>query len=286
MQLTLILIALGCYATGCVTGLLFVSRRGRWVGVTYRLLVLLGLAAHTTLGLLRWHETGTFPVNQLAESVWLLVWFLALALVVTDYVYGLPTLGPFVLPVVVLLAAVGLFLGRPESFEPASWTPVHVVGVVLGFAGFAVATTSSVLYLVGERALKTKTSNALSGKLPSLETLDRVNFHALGFGFVLVTIGLGVGVAAAMETGQLGSSWWQDSKVVVSLAVWVFYAAVVACRLVRSLRGRRIAWLTVVGFVLVLLALVGTDLLLPGTHAKLGNPSSRAPEPVWSRLTV
>ena len=275
MQLALILATVLFYLVSCVWGLTFLYRPGGFTRPLCRLFVVLGLLAHTTLGLLRWQAEGQFPVTQIAESMWLLVWFLVLAIVVTDYVYGLPTLGPLLLLLVVLLSMVGLLLGRPGSFEAAAWTPAHVVAVVLGFAGFAVAAISSVLYLFQERSLKTKAPDGLPGVLPSLETLDRVNFHALGFGFALLTVGLSVGLVAAIATSRLGSSWWWDSKVVMSALLWAFYAAVMVCRLVRSLRGRPIARLTVVGFVLVVVTLVGTDLVVPGVHARQGEQSGR-----------
>ena len=270
MQLALVLGTLGFYAAGCAAGLIFVSGRWRVAATFYRLFVVVGFLAHTGLGILLWQTSGQFPVTQPADSVWLLVWFMVLAILVTDYVYGLPTLAPFLLAGVVLLAVMGLFLNRPSSFQAAAWTPLHVIATVLGFCGFAVAATSSILYLVQERALKSKLRDGFPERLPSLETLDRLNFHTLLFGFILLTLGLGIGIAAAVGTSGLGPDWWLDPKVLLSVVVWLFYGAVMSCRLVRSLSGRPIARLTILGFALVMLVLVGGDRLLPGVHAKLG----------------
>ena len=275
MQYALILIALIGYLIAAILSWLVVRKPSPTghTATAYRLLLLLAFTAHTALGLIRWHTSGTFPVNQLAESIWLLAWFLVLATILTDCLHTRPrklNFTPFLLIVAVALLLSGLSLGRPTALEVAAWTPLHAITVLLGFAGFALAAVSSLLYLLHERALKNKTANRFADSLPSLETLDRVNFHALAFGFVLVSIGIAVGVTAAISTGQLGTAWWTDSKVFLSLVVWVFYAAVVVCRLVRSLRGRTIAWLTITGFVLVVLTLVGTDLFAPGIHAKLG----------------
>lgn len=270
MQTALMAATVALYTAGCAAGLLYVNGRGRAAQWHYRMFVVAGFLAQTGLGLLRWGETGSFPVTQVGESAWLLVWFMVLAIVVTDYVYGLPMLAPFLLPAVVLLTVVGLLPGHTGSFRAAAWTPLHVVAVVLGFCAFAVAATASVLYLVQERALKTKTPDGIPGRLPALETLDRVNFHALVFGFAVLTVGLGIGITAASGTGGLGPTWWRDPKVMLSELVWVFYGAVVACRMVRTLSGRPIAKLTVLGFALVLVVLVGADRLVPGVHAKLG----------------
>jgi len=270
MALVLVLTTLVLYAAGTVAGFAYLSGRGRAARWHYRLLVAAGLLTQTALGLVRWQASGQFPVTQATESAWLLAWFMVLAMVLLDAVYGVPALATFLLPVAMVLSAAGLWSGSPGTTGSGSWLPMHVVAVLLGFCGFAVAAASGVLYLLQEKRLKAKRSMGLSTRLPSLETLDRLNFHALVFGFVLLTAGLGIGIAAAVVTRELGRTWWTDPKVILSCVVWGFNGAVVACRGVRSLSGRPIARLTVLGFALVLLVLVAADRLVPGVHARVG----------------
>lgn len=258
------------YLVGCVWGLGMLYRPGRpWAGMT-RFWVLAGFLMQTGAGLWVWRQAGRFPITQVGDSLWLLVWFLALAFLLIDAVYRLPTLGPILLPLIVVLGGVSLFFPHGVRLESLpAWTPVHVVTNVLGFAAFALAAISSVAYLLQERRLKRKAPD-LPARLPSLETLDRINFHALLFGFPLLTVGLTLGVTAAVTTGMLGRGWWSDSKVMLSLTVWGFFAVVVVGRVARLRSGRSVAWLTVVGFTLVVVTLLVADVVIPGVHSGLG----------------
>src|SRR5439155_329836 len=90
--------------------------------------------------------------------------------------------------------------------------PVHVVLATLGDAVFALAFSASLLYLVQERRLKTHRGRGLLRHLPSLETLDRVNYACLVWGLILLTLGIVSGIMWAHEVW--GRSWSTDPKLV------------------------------------------------------------------------
>ena len=101
--------------------------------------------------------------------------------------------------------------------------------------------------------------------LPSLRLLDEINYRAVAIGYPLFTIGaLFAGAIWAYEAW--GSFWSWDPKEVGALIVWLFYTAYLHARLQRSWYGRRAAWLSITGFVIVILSFLG-NLWLGGQHS-------------------
>ena len=144
---------------------------------------------------------------------------------------------------------------------------LHMVCSLLSYVAFLIAFVSGLLFLIQERQLKRKRMGVLFHRLPSLETLERVNFLAVGVGFALLTIGVGFGfVGARLVLGR----WWRgDPKEYLTLALWLSYLGLWVVRWRATLRGRRVALLSVLGFSLVLFTFVGAKGLLHSWHPYL-----------------
>ena len=144
---------------------------------------------------------------------------------------------------------------------------VHTVCSLLSYAAFLVAFVSAILFLVQERQLKRKTMGTLFHRLPSLGLLDRLNFTAIGIGFALLSLGLLCGVVGARVL--LGRWWSGDPKEYLAVALWGAYLALWLLRFRATLRGRRVALLSIVSFGLVLFTLLGVSWLMPSWHPSL-----------------
>ena len=144
---------------------------------------------------------------------------------------------------------------------------LHMACSLLSYAAFLVAFVSGILFLIQERQLKRKTLGLLFHRLPSLEVLDRTNFLAIGIGFGLLSIGTACGF---LEAGILLGRWWLgDSKEYLTLVLWAAYLVLWLTRLRATLRGRRVALLSILGFGLVLFTVVGAGYLLSSSHPYL-----------------
>jgi ABC-type transport system involved in cytochrome c biogenesis permease subunit len=64
---------------------------------------------------------------------------------------------------------------------------------------------------------------------------------------------------------RAGRYWNNDPKEVMALVTWLIYLFIMHYRLTAGWRGRRVAWLAIAGFVVVLLTWVGTR-ALPSYH--------------------
>jgi len=141
---------------------------------------------------------------------------------------------------------------------------VHTLASLLSYAAFLAAFVCGILFLVQERQLKRKTMGVLFHQLPSLEALDRANFVTIGVGFALLSAGL---LSGFIEVRLSFGRWWiADSKTCLAIAVWGLYLLLWGMRLRATLRGRRVALLSVLGFGLVLFTLLGASYLVPSLH--------------------
>ena len=144
---------------------------------------------------------------------------------------------------------------------------LHMICSLLSYAAFLVAFITGVLFLLQERQLKRKTIGVLCHRLPSLEALDRLNFLAIGVGFALLSLGL---LAGFVELRLFIGQWWvADPKVYLAVVLWMVYLAVWFMRLRSTLRGRRIAFLSIIGFTLVVFTMLEVSHLMRSVNRVL-----------------
>ena len=145
-----------------------------------------------------------------------------------------------------------------------SMVTAHMACSLLSYAAFLAAFLCGMLFLIQERQVKRRTLGRLFHSLPSLETLDRANFAAIGVGFGLLTVGLLCGL---LGTRRWFGRWWTgDPKEYLTVFLWFVYLALWVVRLRSTLRGRRVALLSVLGFGLLLYTFLGAGEFAPSWH--------------------
>lgn len=141
---------------------------------------------------------------------------------------------------------------------------LHTGCSLMSEIAFLVAFIFGILFLLQERQLKRKTLGRLFHRLPPLNALEQINFAAISFGFALLSIGLACGFIG--EHVLLGRWWTGDPKEYLTVGLWMLYFGVWWLRRRATLRGRRVALLSVAGFSFALVTLLGASWLLPSWH--------------------
>lgn len=160
------------------------------------------------------------------------------------------------------------FAGLPlPLFETPAWMAgvnaaqkwnTIVLSLVLGALVYAV------LRLAVRMPLRERIGRWLSHL--DLDVLDDISYKGVAVGFPLFTLG---GLLFAMIWAQQawGRFWGWDPKEVWALITWLVYSGYLHLRMTRGWRGAKAAWLTVMGFVVVLFTLLGVNLLIVGLHS-------------------
>jgi len=229
-----------------------------------------GLFAHTLFLLYHFFltEQGLTLASPFGSLVFL-AWILAIFCAYGSLPHRRVAWGVFVLPLV--LGLVGLAaVFPPDSTAPPEWwhgepfwSVLHGTLLLLAAVGVCVGFLASVMYLVQARRLRDKVPPGHGLKLLSLERLEEMNRRAITLAFPLLTAGILVGlVQMAPHLARLQG--WADPKVLLTAGLWLVFALLVWLRYGYHLRGRRVAQLTIVAFVLLLCTLVASHTVVQG----------------------
>ncbi len=163
-------------------------------------------------GLVLWSlRVGHLPLTGSADT------FASLALLVGVgglYARRLPRMAlleGLLTPMAAVLLALGLILPVGDVLrEPeGAWLVVHIAGMVMGVAGFALSFGASVAWFQVRRRLKSKRLEGL-GRLPSMDQLDRLNTRFTLFGFAALTVGISGGGSG--PTLMVSRTWTPPSS--------------------------------------------------------------------------
>jgi cytochrome c-type biogenesis protein CcsB len=230
-------------------------------------LLLIAFGAHTSAITARSLAAGYIAVVDSYEALSLFACLTAGVCLLAQLRAPVAILGAVVSPLCFILTmGAFVFYTQARDLPPAlrsAWLPIHVTFAFLGNAVFGVAFSASLVYLLRERQLKGKKGHLLFRRLPSLETLDNLNFRVLSWGFALLTLGILTGAVWAEYVW--GTFWLWEPRPVLSLVTWVMYALLLHYR-TAGWRGRRAAALTIACFVVLVGSFLGVKLIFPGRH--------------------
>jgi ABC-type transport system involved in cytochrome c biogenesis permease subunit len=227
-------------------------------------LVAVGFEAAGLLAHLIYLCVQPLPLATPLGSLLFLAWILAAFNLGESIHHYRQPWGLFVLPLV--LGLIGLAVLMPPSGDvegtilsrlagEQSWGVIHGVLVLLAAVGVCVAFLASVLYLVQLRRLRAKLPPAQGTKIMSLERLESMNRNAILWAFPLLTAGLIVGVALQLHKGTFLAGW-ESPKILSALGLWVVFAILLYVRYGAHARGRQVALLTMVAFVVLICTLL------------------------------
>lgn len=271
-----IALALDLIATGGF--IIYIVKQEKWVFRFSYWTLVAGFVSHTIFLGYRYYLLGTAPVLDFKSALSFFSWSIILAYLVFQIRFKLMVLGSFVAPfaasLMILSSAMPWTEGPANPVFKNIWLTVHVGTVFIGNGLFAITFLAAIMYLIQERQIKQKHLGSFFKRLPSLATLDSINYHALIYGFPFLTLGMISGSIYAQYA--LGSYWQWDPKEVWTLITWLFYAALLHERLTVGWRGRRAAIMSIICFGLLIFTFVGANFWMGGYHSfkNLGAGSS------------
>jgi ABC-type transport system involved in cytochrome c biogenesis permease subunit len=264
------------YAAAFVVYAIHFAKRQPSVGRTATTLLLLGVLSHTFVIGMQTMEVRHVPFSNTSTAVSSFVWMLALSYLYIEVTTDERAMGVFIVPILVGLQAIpainpGIDYRDPVLDSPWFW--VHVTTLLFAYATFALAAMLGLTYVLQFKEIKKKHLGYFYTRLPSLHVLDAMNSRAVIVGWLFLTIGVVVGIvwtaqalAQSPENSNLQAMSLQDPKIFIAVLTWAVYSFAMVARKTLGWTGRRAAWLSALGFVIVLLNFLPVSYFVTTSH--------------------
>lgn len=233
-------------------------------------------------------EAQYFALSNMYESLLVLSICMMGCFLLVDRWFKLSALGwPVCL---MLLTTIGYATTLPTEIAPLQaalqsyWRSIHVPVILSSYAMFALSFITSILFLIKHYFPKQNNKGGLSpaggpdvskhqgsGLLAMAKTLDHtdvydeVTYRLIAIGFPLLAIGIILGGLWANEAW--GNYWSWDPKESMSLVTLLAYGVYLHCRVNRSSDGLTLAWVSVIGFIMMLITYFGVNIMGIGLHS-------------------
>lgn len=192
-------------------------------------------------------------------------------------------LSPLVLFVAVSLLMVAmLWLHAPVAplmdalLSP--WLVIHVVSAVIATGAFTVGAIYSIVYLIKVRAEEKgkDTTTGYLARVPAPEQLDRTAYRIHAFAFPVWTFA--VLITGPIWAREAWSTYWNwDPKEVWAFITWVIYAAYLHARSTAGWRGKKAAYLALVGMATLMFNFIGINYFSTTSQHSYAAPATVEP---------
>jgi cytochrome c-type biogenesis protein CcsB len=269
MSISFLIASLCLYLVSTLFYLLYLATGRKRLDIPAYLSLAAGFLLHLTSLLLRYIQAGYTPITNLHEALSFFSFCIAGFFLYLRKSYRIEIMGSIIVPVLSVMLVWSLTYPMVATPLPpvlrSYWLPIHTVFSFAGNAIFLVAFFISILYIIVERSIKKKTSLSLSTRIPSLETLDAINYTCMSYGFPFLTVGI---ITGSIWAGfAWGSHWNWDPKETWSLITWIVYAILLHNRLTIGWRGRKTAYMMIIGFLFMLFTFLGVNFFTSGLHS-------------------
>jgi len=247
----------------------YLVKQDKWVFRGSYWILVAGFVCHTMMLGCQYYRLGAFPVLGIKSALSFFSWCMILAYLVFQIKFRLRVLGSFIAPfaacLMIISSAMPWLEGPVGQQFKSLWLTIHIGTALMGNGLFAITFLAAIMYLILERSIKKKKFGSFYSRLPSLATLDSINYYSLVYGFMFLTVGMITGSVYAQVV--IGTYWQWDPKEVWSLTTWLFYAALIHERLAVGWRGRRAAIMSIVCFCILIFTFLGASFWLGGYHS-------------------
>lgn len=223
-------------------------------------LIAIGLALHGWLLYETMFEGGLNLglTNALSAIFWLTV----LIYWLTDIQHNLHSLQAFVLPPAALAVLLQKFVptSLPLSYADQPLFMAHLIVALIAYSLFTFAALHALLMAAAERGLHNKPTLLKLPDFPPLLNMENLLFRVIAIGFALLTLTLLSGVLFSEALFHQPMRF--THKNVFAVLSWLIFGGLLIGRYKYGWRGRTAIRWTLGGFALLVLAYLGSKLIL------------------------
>ncbi|MFZ5626145.1 MAG: c-type cytochrome biogenesis protein CcsB [Bacillota bacterium] len=275
-ELSLYYLTIGFYLISSLCYLGYLLTKNDTIGKVATGTAFAGLLSNFAGLIMRTVTTGHPPFTNMYEYSSSFAFGVMLIYLFAEWKYDMRIAGAFVVPVAFVLEISTMMLGLPfegsKELMPAlqsNWLHAHVATAIIAYGAFAFSCGLAIMYLWKEKMEAVGSTSWFNRELPRAALLDELSYRFIAFGFPLMSLVIITG--AVWAEFAWGRYWSWDPKETWSLITWLVYSAYLHARLTYGWKGRRAAWMAIIGFLTVLFTYFGVNILLPGLHSYSGS---------------
>ena len=145
------------------------------------------------------------------------------------------------------------------------WMLLHIFSALIGYGAFIASALIGVLFIIGERQLKSHQPGNLFYSLPDFGTLSKLNFRYTLIGWLFFTISI-----------VLGHYWFRSLSIKISIdspkvalthLTWSIYTFLLFSQIFLGWKGRKAAVGSIIGIFSILVTFLGINLFSNGLHS-------------------
>ena len=189
-------------------------------------------------------------------------WLTVLVYWLADLKHELYSLQAFVLPPAAIFVLLPAFAIKNHYLPTAheGLFMAHIGIAILAYSLFTFAALHALLMTIAERSLHNQPTLIKLPSFPPLMVMESLLFRVITIGFVLLTLTLISGMLFSEQIFGKPLQW--NHKTLFSIASWVIYGWLLFGRYQYGWRGKKAIKLTLAGFLLLLLAYIGSRFVL------------------------
>jgi HemX protein len=208
------------------------------------------------------------PVTTIFEILSVLAFAVAVTYTVIERQSKAKETGYFILNISFFFQLVSTLFIRDVLDVPqilrSYWFGIHITSALIGYAAITISAAYGFLYLMLYHEIKANRFGVVYKKLPTLETLERMNFIAIVLAFCFLSLAIFAGFTWLPRAFTDFS--YADPKLLGTATLWLLYGVGIIARQKGNLRGRTIMVLSIAAFLIAIFSMSIINLFFSSFH--------------------
>ena len=209
------------------------------------------------------------PITNVFEIFTILAFSVSFSYFILELVTDIRGTGPFIIIISIIFQLISsLFIKESPIVKDVlrnNLLGVHVISALVGYSGITVSAVYGFLYLTLYKDIKLNKFGLIFNRLPNLEVLEKLSYYSAVIGFILLSFAMIVGIIWLPKAFPKFS--FADPKLIGTSIVWVLYGIGILSKTFGKWRGKKVVFLSIIGFVIAILSTMFTNFLSSSFHS-------------------
>lgn len=209
------------------------------------------------------------PITNVFEIFTILAFSISFSYFILELVTDIRGTGPFIIIISIIFQVVSSLFIKDipivKDILRSNLLGVHVVSALVGYSGITVSAVYGFLYLTLYKDIKLNKFGLIFNRLPNLEVLEKLSYYSAVIGFILLTFAIIFGIIWLPKA--FPNFRFTDPKLIGTFIVWVLYGIGILSKTFGKWRGKKVVFLSIIGFVIAILSTMFTNFLSSSFHS-------------------